>query len=300
MLHPLDTERCCAARLASCSSRGTSHESLEACYRACRTRRSSRATKLRTRAFLVSPESKSDSNSSEEHTKRLLDASAGERSHLRLRDIQPSFTGEHTKGHQDTRCWYVLVVEGSYGDTPSLVALSDLHAALSLLDAFSNTTNHVINSPAEGPRTAGRGGFGPRSSWPVTSSLLLSLGGLEFLSAMLPPASRAAESVSVEAFGHFLVRQGRHLQTGSAKHVCPLHQLHISLKVPVLQDSIESLGPLAPVAFVGTVVAAEMIPLFPTQPLSIASGLLFGTPKVRAAFRHANAALTSQQLLKRP
>lgn len=42
------------------------------------------------------------------------------------------------------------------------------------------------------------------------------------------------------------------------------------------QGSIEALGPWGAVAFVCTVVVAEMIPLFPTQPLSLAGGLLFG------------------------
>ncbi|KAL4458083.1 hypothetical protein ABPG75_012948 [Micractinium tetrahymenae] len=42
---------------------------------------------------------------------------------------------------------------------------------------------------------------------------------------------------------------------------------------------IEGLGPWGPAAFVATVALAECIPLFPTQPLSLASGLLFGTQK---------------------
>lgn len=33
--------------------------------------------------------------------------------------------------------------------------------------------------------------------------------------------------------------------------------------------------------FVLTVMTAEMVPLFPTQPLTLASGLLFGPAKVR-------------------
>lgn len=41
-------------------------------------------------------------------------------------------------------------------------------------------------------------------------------------------------------------------------------------------DQIEALGPYGAVAFVVTVSLAEMIPLFPTQPLSLAGGLLFG------------------------
>lgn len=42
---------------------------------------------------------------------------------------------------------------------------------------------------------------------------------------------------------------------------------------------IEGLGPWGPAAFVATVAIAESIPLFPTQPLSLASGLLFGAQK---------------------
>lgn len=41
-------------------------------------------------------------------------------------------------------------------------------------------------------------------------------------------------------------------------------------------EQIEALGPWGAVAFVVTVSLAEMIPLFPTQPLSLAGGLLFG------------------------
>lgn len=41
-------------------------------------------------------------------------------------------------------------------------------------------------------------------------------------------------------------------------------------------DQIAALGPWGCVLFVVTVSVAEMVPLFPTQPLSIASGLLFG------------------------
>lgn len=48
------------------------------------------------------------------------------------------------------------------------------------------------------------------------------------------------------------------------------------------QDQIEALGPYGPLLFVVTVMITEMIPLFPTQPLSLASGLLFGPQKARA------------------
>lgn len=41
-------------------------------------------------------------------------------------------------------------------------------------------------------------------------------------------------------------------------------------------EQIRALGPWGGVLFVTTVALAEMVPLFPTQPLSLASGLLFG------------------------
>lgn len=44
-------------------------------------------------------------------------------------------------------------------------------------------------------------------------------------------------------------------------------------------DQIEALGPWGPILFVITVMTAEMVPLFPTQPLTLASGLLFGWKK---------------------
>ena len=40
---------------------------------------------------------------------------------------------------------------------------------------------------------------------------------------------------------------------------------------------VESLGPLGPVALVVAMSVCECIPLFPTQPLSLSAGLLFGT-----------------------
>ena len=57
-------------------------------------------------------------------------------------------------------------------------------------------------------------------------------------------------------------------------------QDHISA---FLQDDIEKLGPWGPVLFVAAVAGCEMIPLFPTQPLSLAAGLLFGPVEVGCA-----------------
>ena len=44
---------------------------------------------------------------------------------------------------------------------------------------------------------------------------------------------------------------------------------------------MQAVGPLGPGLFVLAVTAAELIPLFPTQPLALTAGLLFGTWKVR-------------------
>ena len=44
-------------------------------------------------------------------------------------------------------------------------------------------------------------------------------------------------------------------------------------------EQIQALGPWGGALFVATVALAEMVPLFPTQPLSLASGLLFGAKK---------------------
>lgn len=54
-----------------------------------------------------------------------------------------------------------------------------------------------------------------------------------------------------------------------------------------LQEQVENLGPVVgPLIFTLTMAAAEMIPLFPTQPLSLASGLLFGPVQVAKAGLH--------------
>ena len=47
-----------------------------------------------------------------------------------------------------------------------------------------------------------------------------------------------------------------------------------------MQDQVQQLGPWGPAFFIIAVVCAEMIPLFPTQPLALSSGLLFGTTEV--------------------
>jgi uncharacterized membrane protein YdjX (TVP38/TMEM64 family) len=44
-------------------------------------------------------------------------------------------------------------------------------------------------------------------------------------------------------------------------------------------DKVQSYGPFGPVIFILIVAVFESIPLFPTQPLSLASGVLFGAQK---------------------
>jgi uncharacterized membrane protein YdjX (TVP38/TMEM64 family) len=74
---------------------------------------------------------------------------------------------------------------------------------------------------------------------------------------------------------------------------CPLHGVVVVMSCvgikfcPVVylwvQDQIAALGPWGGALFVLTVMLAEMVPLFPTQPLTLASGLLFGPVKVSKA-----------------
>lgn len=55
------------------------------------------------------------------------------------------------------------------------------------------------------------------------------------------------------------------------------HQLYVPcIHSTFLQDTVQSLGPLGPAAFVASMALCECIPFFPTQPLSIGAGLLFG------------------------
>jgi hypothetical protein len=62
----------------------------------------------------------------------------------------------------------------------------------------------------------------------------------------------------------------------------PPHPGNAPRPAPRPQDQIQALGPWGAAAFVVTVMFAEMVPLLPTQPLSLASGLMFGAKEVRA------------------
>lgn len=60
----------------------------------------------------------------------------------------------------------------------------------------------------------------------------------------------------------------------------PPYVTSMPIPPPLPQEQIEALGPWGGLLFVLTVMLAEMVPLFPTQPLSLASGILFGAQKV--------------------
>ena len=55
----------------------------------------------------------------------------------------------------------------------------------------------------------------------------------------------------------------------------------VTARLSCPQERLQEMGPYGPLLFVVTVACAELIPLFPTQPLSLASGLLFGPRLVR-------------------
>lgn len=79
----------------------------------------------------------------------------------------------------------------------------------------------------------------------------LTLGLCLAASALMPEAAHASEGLSGQAMELFTA----------------------------FLEKVESMGPLGAVVFVGVVMLCEMVPLFPTQPLSLASGLLFGPQK---------------------
>eukprot|EP00882_Tetradesmus_deserticola_P005590 GHRQ01005886.1.p1 GENE.GHRQ01005886.1~~GHRQ01005886.1.p1 ORF type:complete len:195 (+),score=56.26 GHRQ01005886.1:319-903(+) len=91
-------------------------------------------------------------------------------------------------------------------------------------------------------------------------------------------------------------RKHRHSSNWMVLPAVAMHQLSMSLYTPAqatesvspaglelfreFLDQIAALGPWGAALFVVTVMTAEMVPLFPTQPLMLASGLLFGPVKV--------------------
>ena len=60
---------------------------------------------------------------------------------------------------------------------------------------------------------------------------------------------------------------------------CTMYPIAVWLLM-VAQAKVQALGPWGPGLFILTVLLCEMIPLFPTQPLALSSGLLFGPYEV--------------------
>ena len=116
-----------------------------------------------------------------------------------------------------------------------------------------------------------------------------------FLSFLAPLPSYSAESLPIGLLKSWVV------SCHSTSAAADVHTRGVAACSSPLQEQVESLGPVVgPLIFVLTMASAEMIPLFPTQPLSLASGLLFGpvqvcialtelficTELVRAAFKN--------------
>jgi len=104
----------------------------------------------------------------------------------------------------------------------------------------------------------------------LTQPSLVVVSAVEALSLVWPYGASAAETLPLEFIKGFL-------------------------------ENVEHLGPLGPMFFVATMVGAEMVPLFPTQPLTIASGILFGAPKgaLLALVGTSTAAVLAFQLSRR-
>lgn len=94
------------------------------------------------------------------------------------------------------------------------------------------------------------------------------------LACILQPFNSAAATV------HCCLAPGGWSAYYSLHHTTS-HHTYTPTYLPHSQDQIAALGPWGGVLFVLTVMTAEMVPLFPTQPLTLASGLLFGPVKVR-------------------
>lgn len=67
----------------------------------------------------------------------------------------------------------------------------------------------------------------------------------------------------------------------------------------LILETVQALGPWGPVAFVAAVAVLECVPLFPTQPFSLASGLLFGMAGAGYVFVGTMVAAVAAFLLAR-
>ncbi|KAF8058068.1 TVP38/TMEM64 family protein [Scenedesmus sp. PABB004] len=124
----------------------------------------------------------------------------------------------------------------------------------------------------------------PRQPWALTlrpamarpaAQLALEARGSGAAPAGRPPAPLAARAGRAAAAA---------AQAWLSLHALPAHAAEGVPPAALLLfreflDQITALGPWGGALFVVTVMVAEMVPLFPTQPLTLASGLLFGPTK---------------------
>ena len=97
------------------------------------------------------------------------------------------------------------------------------------------------------------------------------------LSFLAPGPSYSAESIPIGLLKSWIVSHGQHicLMIGAVMREA------FQKLVTCVKEQVESLGPVVgPLIFVLTMASVEMIPLFPTQPFLLASGLLFGPVQV--------------------
>ena len=126
-----------------------------------------------------------------------------------------------------------------------------------------------------------------RSQARETASAAAIAGVAIALSAMLavPGPADAAEAVSLDFLTKFLASVYAFHPDLSRAPICVIshagvHECKADVIEP-MQDQVQQLGPWqGPAFFIIAVICAEMIPLFPTQPLALSSGLLFGTTEV--------------------
>lgn len=91
------------------------------------------------------------------------------------------------------------------------------------------------------------------------------------LPSLVPPPLRRTALLSILAAGLTLAPPLAAVAMGGEEAPDGFFEL--------ILHTVESLGPLGPAAFILAVASLECVPLLPTQPLSLASGLLFGAQK---------------------
>jgi uncharacterized membrane protein YdjX (TVP38/TMEM64 family) len=105
-------------------------------------------------------------------------------------------------------------------------------------------------------------------------------GPLHFLAGALPHTTIVAANTLMLLDLDVLDRMDRLEGCADAHHSAmrrPASIRYFAKRRCTMQDSLRSLGPLGPLALVATISIFECVPFFPTQPLALASGLLFGT-----------------------